>query len=50
MRFAVVAAVLVTVAVAAPVAKPYNPKSDYVSMVFSKLPSLTDPYIARPYG
>lgn len=31
MRFAIVAAVLATVAVAAPVADPNNPKFDYVS-------------------
>lgn len=31
MRFAIVAAVMATVAVAAPVADPANPKFDYVS-------------------
>ena len=33
MRFAIIAAVLATAAIAAPVADPNNPKFDYVSQV-----------------
>ena len=54
MRYSIVAAVLVAVAVAAPAANPRNPKFDWVSsddlILWSKLLWLIDISIAWSYG